>query len=372
MEQQRLLEKLKEASSILIIAHPDNEEAVLGACALVCAHKKNTLFEASIPHENLKKQLKETVPGQLWDGIAQRGHTIISIDTLRAPVKELRYENNRPSGTLDIHIVPHKNSITKEHLNITHTTPSWDVILLIGIHDTKTLKRVTSGNEHALITDVFAYIGVGAPKENFISICNECANQEEFAQTIYNLTFENNESSELSTTLLFALIKKIISDSQCVSPKSFSLAATLLEKGANNQRADTFLKATKTSNIQQEHASNKSQINKIGAISFATLPINNELDSQKAHSFALSLLTKDTVEGAVVFLKNDKQETPGMFKFILAHKNQEIQKGLLELLGTHQQNGIAFFYMHAQNQPQAQEKITKLIETSLEYINRIT
>ncbi len=172
----------------------------------------------------------------------------IEIDTKSAMVDELSYEE--VDGKLSIHLVPKTGVWHQEDLSVKTDAYKYDLVITIGVRDLAQIGSMYTLYPDFFFTTPVVNIDHRSDNEHFGQLNIVDMNAVSCTEVCHDL-FERIDGSlfdkEMATVLLTGMIFKTNSfKAQHVSPRTLSVAGSLIEKGGDRDLIVQHLYKTKT------------------------------------------------------------------------------------------------------------------------------
>ncbi len=367
--QQQTIEALQKNNRLLIVLPGNlNGDALGCALALEEALKNSGKKIDIVCAEDIPEKLK-WLPGQekIKNKITAWQDFIISVNTVTNKISRLRYENE--TGTLKIFLTtPQK--VEEKDIRLEPGQFFYDLIVTIDAPDLESLGRCFEENTELFFGKSILNIDHKASNEHFGEInfiqptAAACA--EIIAKLIPDLGLTINE--KIATLLLTGLIIKTRSfQNNRTTPQSLSLASSLINQGAEQEKIIQQLYKTKPLNKLQLWGRLLSRLDfdeqkKIAWILVAPEDFTATDTSAKDINFILeeTLETFPQINLVLVFWPEDN----GFFCILAQAKQVELlQKINAELAGS-LKNDQLFIKTSAAEPAKLREKITALLNSN--------
>lgn len=240
--KQQIVEKIKSANQILIVAHNNPDGDALGSSlalklALTKLSKKVDFAAAGHPDQN-----SHFLPGydQITDKIQNSKEFIITLDTSRtqAPHKvKYKTEDNK----IHLIITPETGQFLAEDLSYANAGPKYDLIISLDTPNLEYLNTVFNDNQELFNETPIINIDHHGDNDNFgeLNFVNSESSSvaEIIASIIEALSPDQNLiDSDIATCLLTGILADTASfQNNNTTSKSLTIAAQMIAAGANHQ-----------------------------------------------------------------------------------------------------------------------------------------
>lgn len=252
-----LVEQIKKSSNILVAlnANPTIDELASALGLTLILNKTSahvtTIFSGAIP-EALNFLKPDTVFDQTVDGLRD---FIIALDPAKADYVRTKVVD----GMVRVSITPSKAAVTVDDLEFSQGDYNVDLVIALGVKNQDDLDQALQAHGRILHNAFVASIGIGSASSEIGNLNWQEPAVQSYAQIVADLTLSleprkdddkpNNGviiDSAVATALMTALVAvtERFSNSS-TTPEIMSLAAVLMEQGADQQLISSELEAAK-------------------------------------------------------------------------------------------------------------------------------
>lgn len=173
---------------------------------------------------------------------------ILSFDTSYNDIENVRFE--KKNGHLDIFITPQKGTINPKDFSFIPAKFSYDLLLTLGVSDFGDLGKAYEANSDLFFELPIINIDISQGNDNYgqLNIVNPMPSSlAEFSADLMLKIDESLVRDEIAKCLLTALVEATDNlKSSKVTPHTFDIAATLMERGGDHQEIITALYDTES------------------------------------------------------------------------------------------------------------------------------
>lgn len=251
---QEQFKKFLETSKEILILIPENPsgDAVGAAWALYyfLEKKEITPTVAFSNHLNPKYAFLGR-PERLLTEISGARDFVLSFDTSRNKIIGLRQEQT--DGHFNIYVTPEKGSVDPRDFSFILAKFKYDLVVVIDCPDLDKLGKLYTQNTDLFFEVPVVNIDHWSDNDNFgqINLVNVTASS---ASEIVLELFQNLDAAALDKNIATCLLTGLVSATDSfqkknTTPKALSLAATLMDKGADQQEIIRWLYKTQPLHI---------------------------------------------------------------------------------------------------------------------------
>jgi nanoRNase/pAp phosphatase (c-di-AMP/oligoRNAs hydrolase) len=247
---KKFLENSKEV--LILIPENPSADAVGASWALYWfLEKKNICPTLAFSNHLSPKFGFLPKPQRILQEISGARDFVLSFDTERNKIKHIRHEEK--DGKFNIFITPEKGAVDPRDFSFILAKFKYDLIVVVGSPDLEKLGKIYSDNTDLFFEVPVANIDHGSDNDNFgqINLVNITASSssEITAELLENVDKEAVDKN-IATCLLAGLIGATESfQKKNTTPKALSLAAGLMDLGADQQEIIRWLYKTQPLNI---------------------------------------------------------------------------------------------------------------------------
>ena len=254
LTSQEQFKKFLETSKEVLILIPENPsgDAVGAAWALYhFLEHKNILPTIAFPNHLNQKYNFLPRPERLMTEISGARDFVLSFDTTRNKIIGLREE--KTGDHFNIYVTPEKGSVDPRDFSFILAKFKYDLVVVIDCPDLEKLGQLYAKNTDLFFEVPVVNIDHRSDNDNFgqINLVNVTASSasEILLEMLQNLDTEAIDKN-IATCLLTGLISATDSfQKKNTTPKALSLAASLMDKGADQQEIIRWLYKTQPLHI---------------------------------------------------------------------------------------------------------------------------
>lgn len=351
LEPQEQFKKFLEESKEVLILIPENPsaDAVGASWALYFfLEKKGKLPNIAFSNHLSTKFGFLPKPGRILSEVSGARDFVLSFDVSRNKISNLRYEEK--DDKFNIYLTPQRGSIDPRDFSFILAKFKYDLVIVIDCPDLERLGKIYSSN-----TDLFFEIPVvnidhRSDNDNFgqINLLDVTASS---CSEIVGKSLEAVDPGSIDKNIATCLLAGIIGATESfqkknTTPRSMLFAATLMDKGADQQEIIRWLYKTQPLHILKLWGRTMAKLNWESEIKliWSQITLDDFVQSRSAAEDIPSILDKlqeNYYEGRVFMaVYNDK---PGssvaviktadadVFKKMYLNFGGEIKKGMIEL-----------------------------------------
>lgn len=341
------LEKSKEV--LILVPENPSGDAISSAWALYFfLEQKNILPAIAITNGFLRKFSFLPRPENILKKISSSRDFVLSFDTTRNKITAVRSEEKDNNFT--VHITPENGAINPRDFSFILAKFKYDLIVVLDCPDLEKLGKIYTENTELFFEVPVVNIDHQPDNENFgqINIVDVVASS---VSEILAGVLENMDYQAMNEKIAGCLLAGIISATDSfqkknTTPRALLTAATLMDKGADQQEIVRWLYKTQPLSVLKLWGRAMAKINsdeKAGLIWTAltvsdfvqsrTTPENipeilEKLEENYSEGKIFMLLYNDTPTSTIAAIK---LTDPAHFLKLAASLNGEIKKGILEI-----------------------------------------
>lgn len=254
LKPEEQFKKFLESSKNILILIPENpsSDAVGSAWALYYFLENNKLHPTLAFSNHLSQKFNFLPrPQNILDELSGSRDFVLSFDTTRNKIIHLRQEEKE--GRFNIFVTPEKGSIDPRDFSFILAKFKYDLVIVIDCPELEKLGKIYFDNSDLFFEVPIVNIDHRSDNDNFgqINLVNITASS--CSEIIYNFLENTNNLSldeNMTTCLLTGLIGATDSfQKKNTTPKALSIAASLMDKGANQQEIIRWLYKTQPLHI---------------------------------------------------------------------------------------------------------------------------
>ncbi len=351
LSPQEQFKTFLENSKDILILIPENPsaDAVGSAWALYHLLEKKQLQPTIAFSNHLSAKFDFlTKPGRILTEISGARDFVLSFDTTRNKIMQIRQEEK--DGRFNILVTPEKGSVDPRDFSFILARFKYDLVITIDTSDLEGLGKLYTNNTDLFFEVPVVNIDHHSGNENFgqINLVDITASSSSeilagFFETFYAALIDENVSTCLMTGLIGATESF---QRKNTTPKALALAATLMNRGANQQEVIRWLYKTQPLPILKLWGRAMAKINlekdlhmvwaEITVEDFVQsrakqedLPlILEKLEENYSEGKIFMLLHNDTPQSSVALIKTTDPET---LQKIYAHFDSLLLHGFLQI-----------------------------------------
>jgi len=339
---QEQLKKFLETSKDILILIPENPsaDAVGSAWALYYFLEKNNINPtiAFSNHLSVKFDFLPR-PTRMLTEISGARDFVLSFNTTRNKIMQIRQEEKE--GRFNILVTPEKGAIDPRDFSFILAKFKYDLVVVLDSPDLENLGKIYLNNTDLFFEVPIVNIDHRSGNDNFgqINLVDITASSvseilANFFETFYAASLNEN----IATCLMTGLIGATESfQKKNTTPKALSLAATLMNRGADQQTIIRWLYKTQSLSILKlwGRAMAKINLEKEAHIAWAEISVEDFVQSRATPAdlpLILDKLEENYGEGRLFMLVyNDTPQTS--IALLKASDNKHIQKIYLQIDG---------------------------------------
>lgn len=185
--------------------------------------------------------------------ISKKNNFIISLDTSKAKVSQFCYDFDDDGNKLNIFITPEDGMYDSEHVSTSAALPRYDLIVTVDAKNLESLGPIYEENTKLFFETPILNIDSSVENEKFGEVNYIEAKATSTTEVIFGLVEffgEENLDENISTAILAGIISKTRSfQSEKTTPRTFSTAAKLISRGADQQKIVQHMFKRKSLNL---------------------------------------------------------------------------------------------------------------------------
>jgi nanoRNase/pAp phosphatase (c-di-AMP/oligoRNAs hydrolase) len=240
LEPQDQFKKFLESSKEVLILIPENPsaDAVGASWALYGFLKKRGLLGAIAFSNNLSQKFDFLEkPEKIFTQISGARDFVLSFDILRNKIVKIRHEET--DGKFNVYLTPERGAIDPRDFSFILAKFKYDLIVVIDSPDLEKLGEIYTKNPDLFFEVPVVNIDHRSGNDNFgqINLVDVTASSvaEILTQTMENIDADSIDKN-IATCLLTGIIGATDSfQKKNTTPKALQIAASLMDRGANQQ-----------------------------------------------------------------------------------------------------------------------------------------
>ncbi len=344
---KKFLEKSKDV--LILISEGPSSDAVGSAWSLYYFLEKLNITPTIAFSNNLSPKFDFlTKPSRLLKELSGARDFVLSFDTTRNKIIKLRQEEKE--NRFNIFVTPEKGSVDPRDFSFILAKFKYDLVVVIGIPDLEKL-----GNLYLKNTDLFFEVPIvnidhQSNNDNFGQINLVDVTSSSSSEILANF-FENFNKNLIDENIATCLLTGLIGGTESfqkknTTPKALALAASLMDKGANQQEIIRWLYKTQPLHILKLWGRAMAKINweENSQLIWSTISVEDFVQSRSSQEdlpLIIEKLQENYSEGKIfIVVYNDTPETtvilikttsPKMMEKLYSHLDGEIKKELLKI-----------------------------------------
>lgn len=173
------------------------------------------------------------------------GECVLTVDTLKTPIEEIRYETDDSTHTVNIIITSKHAPLTKNDLAFRESKNAIDAVIAVGAKNIASIGSVWQKHPDLFyekpIVSVHADADTETIAEKTSALMKECAPEESY-------------DPKIATALLFSLFAKTDSlKRRETTPSSMALASELIAKNADHRAVAEYFALRQAQDVAPQH-----------------------------------------------------------------------------------------------------------------------
>ena len=365
---------LKNTKHALIFMAQNSGGDAIGSAWATYFFLKKTGVEATVAVPKNSQQFDRfsflTKPEDTIDSLAGARDFVLSFNTEHNKITNVRSE--RSGEELRIFITPEKGSIDPRDFSFIPAKFKYDLVIVLGSSDKESLGKVYEENPDIFYEVPVVNIDYHADNDNFgqLNIIDITASStSEIVADLLQKINEKNIDETIAESLLTGIIDATNSfQKKNTTPKSLNIAATLMAKGANQQKIIRYLYKTQPLHLLKLWGRIMARLYWEEDISLAWAPVYIEDFVQSRSnpsdiSFILDKIKENYSAGKIFMVLYN--ETAGKVRGIIKCNNDEQLKKISQILETKMNGEICEFYEEAEDTTEAGQRMVEKLRTQL-------
>jgi bifunctional oligoribonuclease and PAP phosphatase NrnA len=365
---------LKNSKHVLIfMAHSFSGDAIGSAWAMYFFLKKIGI-EATVVTANNNQQFDRfsflTKPEDVIESLAGARDFVLSFNTEHNKITNVRTERN--GGQLDIFITPEKGSIDPRDFSFIPAKFKYDLVIVLGSPDKESLGKVYEENPDIFYEVPVVNIDHHGENDNFgqLNIVDITASStSEVVADLLQKIGDNDIDETIAESLLAGIIDATNSfQKKNTMPKSLQIAATLMAKGADQQKIIRYLFKTQPFHLLKLWGRVMSRLYWEDDIALAWAPVYIE-DFVQSRSkpadvpFILDKIKENYSAGRMFMVLYN--ETEGEIRGIIKCASEEQLKKIAEILEVKNGGDFCEFKQQAADMTEAGQRIIEKLRSQM-------
>ncbi|MFA7318996.1 MAG: DHH family phosphoesterase [Parcubacteria group bacterium] len=342
LSSQEQFKKFLENSKDILILIPENPSAdAVGSAWALYYFLENKHINPTIAFSNHLSAKFDFLPrpAKILAEISGARDFVLSFDTTRNKIMQIRQEEK--DGRFNIMVTPEKGAIDPRDFSFILAKFKYDLVIVIDSSDLETLGKIYTGNTDLFFEVPVVNIDHHSGNDNFgqINLVDITASSSsEICASFFETYYDSLIDETIATCLMTGLIGATESfQKKNTTPKALSLAAALMNRGADQQTIIRWLYKTQPLQILKlwGRAMAKINLEKEAHIVWSELTVEDFVQSRATPSdlpLILDKLEENYGEGRIFMLVyNDTPQTSVALIKTVDTKN--IQKISLQIDG---------------------------------------
>lgn len=353
LSPQEQFKKFLENSKEVLILLPENPslDAISSSLALYCfLEKKNILSTIASPDGLPQKFSFLPYPDSknIVREISGARDFVLSFDTSRNKIIRIREE--RSNSHFNLYVTPEKGSVDPRDFSFILAKYKYDLVIVIGCSDLEKLGNIYAKNADLFFEIPIVNIDYRSDNDNFgqINLVDVTASSSsEILLRFLESTDPNSIDKNIANCLLAGLIGETDSfQKKNTTPRSLAAAASLMEKGADQQEIIRWLYKTQPLHILKLWGRAMAKINwdENARLAWSALSVEDFVQSRSTPEDLPLILEKlqenysegkifmvvynDTLQTSVCLVKTASMEE---MKKVYPQLDGNIKRGVLEI-----------------------------------------
>jgi phosphoesterase RecJ-like protein len=309
-------------------------------------------------------------PENIIDSLAGARDFVLSFNTEYNKITNVRTE--RDGQQLNIFITPEKGSIDPRDFSFIPAKFKYDLVIVLGSPDKESLGNVYEENPDIFYEVPVINIDHHTENDNFGQINIVDITASSTSEIVADL-LQKNDSADIDETMAESLLAGIIDATNSfqkknTTPKSLQIAASLMAKGADQQKIIRYLFKTQPFHLLKLWGRVMARLNWEDDISLAWAPVYLEDFVQSRSNpadvpFILDKIKENYSAGKIFMVLYN--ETAGEIRGVVKCSSAEQLKKISEMLGVSASGEVCEFRQESADTVEAGQQVVEKIRSQI-------